>query len=148
MKGMAPSYLDLLENEGLLDRQLEFLPTDKQIAERQSMGSGLRAPEFAVMIAYTKLADVDELLDSDLPDEPMLDADLLRYFPEAMRSRYPEAIRNHRLRREIIATMIVNEMVNLAGRHAAQPAMVAAARMTCSSWLRFNEPPPRGLVAR
>ena len=115
MVNVHARYLDLLENEGLLDRQLEFLPTDKQIAERQSMGSGLRAPEFAVMIAYTKLADVDELLDSDLPDEPMLDADLLRYFPEAMRSRYPEAIRNHRLRREIIATMIVNEMVNLAG---------------------------------
>jgi glutamate dehydrogenase len=115
MVNVHARYLDLLEAEGLLDRQLEFLPTDKQIAERQSIGSGLRAPEFAVMIAYTKLADVDELLDSDLPDEPMLDADLLRYFPEAMRSRYPEAIRNHRLRREIIATMIVNEMVNLAG---------------------------------
>ena len=115
MVNVHARYLDLLEGEGILDRELEFLPSDKQIAERQSAGSGLRAPEFAVMIAYTKNADIDEVLDSDLPDEPMLEADLFRYFPDAMRSRYPEAIRNHRLRREIVATTVVNEMVNLAG---------------------------------
>ncbi len=115
MVNVHARYLDTLESDGLLDRQHEFLPSDKQIAERQSAGSGLRAPEFAVMIAYTKNADIDEVLDSDLPDEPTLDADLLRYFPEAMRTRYPGAVRAHRLRREIIATMVVNEMVNLAG---------------------------------
>jgi glutamate dehydrogenase len=115
MVNVHARYLDTLESEGLLDRELEFLPSDKQIAERQSAGSGLRAPEFAVMIAYTKNADIDEVLDSDLPDEPTLAGDLLRYFPEAMRKRYPDAIRSHRLRREIIATMLVNEMVNLAG---------------------------------
>jgi glutamate dehydrogenase len=115
MVNVHARYLDSLEAEGYLDRRLEFLPTDKQIAERLSNGSGLRAPEFAVMIAYTKNADVSEILDSDLPDDPALVEDLLAYFPAVMRERFPEAIRAHRLRREIIATGIVNNMVNLAG---------------------------------
>jgi glutamate dehydrogenase len=115
MVNVHARYLDTLEAEGYLDRHLEFLPTDKQIAERQAAGSGLRAPEFAVMIAYTKNADVVEVLDSDLPDDPALESDLMAYFPRIVRERFPDAIRSHRLRREIVATSIVNNMVNLAG---------------------------------
>ena len=115
MVNVHARYLDTLEAEGYLDRELEFLPSDKQIAERQSAGSGLLAPEFAVMIAYTKNANVVEMLDSDLPDEPALERDLMEYFPVELRERFPEAIRSHRLRREIIATSVVNNMVNLAG---------------------------------
>jgi glutamate dehydrogenase len=115
MVNVHARYLDTLEAEGYLDRELEFLPSDKQVAERQSAGSGLRAPEFAVMIAYTKNADVTEILESDLPDEPALERDLMEYFPVDIRERFPDAIRSHRLRREIIATTIVNNMVNLAG---------------------------------
>ena len=115
MVNVHARYLETLEAEGYLDRELEFLPSDKQIAERQSVGSGLRAPEFAVMIAYTKNADVAEILESDLPDDPALDRDLIDYFPVEIRERYPDAIRSHRLRREIVATTIVNNMVNLAG---------------------------------
>jgi glutamate dehydrogenase len=115
MVNVHARYLDTLEAEGYLDRELEFLPSDKQIAERQSAGSGLRAPEFAVMIAYTKNANFVEVLDSDLPDDPALERDLMEYFPVQIRERFPDAIRSHRLRREIVATMIVNNMVNLAG---------------------------------
>jgi glutamate dehydrogenase len=115
MVNVHARYLDTLEAEGYLDRELEFLPSDKQIAERQSAGSGLRAPEFAVMIAYTKNANFVEVLDSDLPDDPALERDLMEYFPVEIRGRFPDAIRTHRLRREIIATTIVNNMVNLAG---------------------------------
>ena len=79
------------------------------------MGSGLRAPEFAVMIAYTKNADVTEILESDLPDDPALEPDLLAYFPTLLREHFADAIRGHRLRREIVATSVVNSMVNLAG---------------------------------
>ncbi len=115
MVNVHARYLDTLETEGYLDRQLEFLPTDKQIAERQAAGSGLSAPEFAVLIAYTKNADVVEVLDSDLPDDPALESDLMAYFPRSLSERFPDAIRAHRLRREIVATSIVNNMVNLAG---------------------------------
>ena len=115
MVNVHARYLDSLESEGILDRSLEFLPTDKQIAERQSAGSGLRAPEFAVMIAYTKQADAEEILDTDLPDDPVLEPDLMAYFPAPLRERFPDAIRTHRLRREITTTVLVNDMVNLAG---------------------------------
>jgi len=108
-------YLDALAAEGVLDRSIEFLPSDKQLADRASAGSGLRTPEFAVMIAYTKNVDVQEILQTDLPDDPVLEPDLFAYFPTPLRERFPDAIRRHRLRREIIATGLVNNMVNLAG---------------------------------
>ena len=115
MVNVHARYLDLLENEGWLDRALEFLPTDKQLAERQSAGPGLRAPEFAVMIAYTKNANVTEMLKTDLPDDPVLHADLVDYFPTPLRDRFRDEILSHRLRREIATTQLVNQMVNLSG---------------------------------
>ena len=115
MVNVHARYLDVLEAAGHLNRTLEDLPSDKQIAERQSAGSGLRAPEFAVMIASTKNVDIAEILATDLPDDPVLVADLLGYFPTALREQHPSVLLNHRLRREIITTDLVNNMVNLAG---------------------------------
>ncbi len=115
MVNVHARYIEVLETEGFLDRGLEFLPTDKQIAERQASGAGLQAPELAVLIAYTKNANVAEVGRSDLPDVGLLEGDLFAYFPPMLRDRYPDAIRRHRLRREIIATRLVNEMVNLSG---------------------------------
>jgi glutamate dehydrogenase len=115
MVNVHARYLDTLETEGWLDRSLEFLPTDKQIAERQSAGAGLQAPEFAVMIAYTKNANVTEMLKTDLPDDPVLQEDLIEYFPAPLRERFHDQILSHRLRREIATTQLVNQMVNLSG---------------------------------
>ncbi len=115
MVNVHARYLDSLEAEGHLDRALDDLPNDKQIAERQSVGSGLRTPEFAVMIASTKNVDIAEIMQTDLPDSPVLEPDLLAYFPPALRQRFPDALREHRLRREIVATGLVNSMVNLSG---------------------------------
>jgi glutamate dehydrogenase len=115
MVNVHARYLEVLESEGWLDRALEHLPTDKQIAERQAAGQGLQVPEFAVLMAYTKNADVTEVLASDLPDDPALDADLLAYFPAELRERFPDDIRRHRLRREIVTTRLVDQMVSLSG---------------------------------
>ena len=115
MVNVHARYIEVLESEGWMDRELEFLPTDKQIAERQTAGQGLTAPEFAVLIAYTKNANVAEVQKSDLPDMALVEADLLDYFPTELRQRYADAIRQHPLRREIISTRIVNQMVNLSG---------------------------------
>ena len=115
MVNVHARYLDVLEGEGWLDRPLEFLPTDKQIAERQSAGAGLQTPEFAVLMAYTKNVNTSELVASDLPEVALLEGDLFDYFPAPLRDRYAEQIRRHPLRRELIATLVGNQMVNLSG---------------------------------
>ena len=108
-------YLHALESEGWLNRSLEFLPADRQLAERQANGQGLTTPEFAVLLAYTKNADAVEILRSELPDDPYLESELIRYFPKDMQIRFLPEIRSHQLRREIITTELVNQMVNLSG---------------------------------
>ena len=115
MAAVHMRYLDQLESEGWIDRELEFLPSSKQLAERVTNGSGLRVPELAVMIAYTKNIDVAEILQTDLPDQPVLVEDIVGYFPTPLRERFEPQILRHRLRREIAATQIVNQMVNLSG---------------------------------
>jgi glutamate dehydrogenase len=108
-------YLRALESEGLINRQLEFLPTEKQLAERQASGIGLTTPEFAVVLAYTKTTNVDEVLASSLPDDSDVQDELSGYFPVAARARLAGRLADHRLRREIVATRLVNTMVNRAG---------------------------------
>lgn len=115
MANVHSRYLNLLEADGWLDRSLEFLPTDRQITERQVAGGGLTTPEFAVLLAYTKTSDIAEFVRSDLPDDPCLEAELFRYFPVRVRDEFADDIRSHRLRREIIATQLGNQMVNLSG---------------------------------
>ncbi|HEX9463195.1 MAG TPA: NAD-glutamate dehydrogenase [Alphaproteobacteria bacterium] len=103
------------EKSGRLNRAIEFLPDDEEIAARQTARRALTRPELSVLLAYAKMALYDELLASDLPDDPYLADDLMRYFPRPLRKDYAEAIGRHRLRREIIATVVTNSMVNRAG---------------------------------
>jgi glutamate dehydrogenase len=108
-------FIRALEKAGRLDRAIEFLPNDEIVAERKAKGLGLTRPELAVLLAYAKLVLADEILDSDLPDDPQLGSELLGYFPQRLRERYPEEIGRHRLRREIITTVVANEIVNRGG---------------------------------
>jgi glutamate dehydrogenase len=109
------AYVNRMEADGVLDRALEDLPSDKQFGDRMQAGQGLSEPELAVLLSYTKNLMQEELLETDLPDDPFLRGALHAYFPEPIRERYPEQVDEHPLRREIIATMVVNEMVNGAG---------------------------------
>jgi glutamate dehydrogenase len=108
-------YIRALERSGRLNRQLEFLPSDEVLAERKAAGQGLVAPEFAVLLAYSKLALYDELLDSDVPEDPFLSQELEAYFPTPLRDRFRAHMQGHRLRREIVATAITNGVVNRSG---------------------------------
>jgi len=108
-------YLRRLERDGLVNRELEFLPSDKALAERRQARLGLTAPEFSVLLAYTKLVADAELLGTDLPDDPYLASWLVSYFPSALRERFRAYMDAHPLRREIITTGIVNELVNSMG---------------------------------
>ena len=108
-------YLRKLERDRRIDRDIDSLPGDKEIAERRSAGLGLTVPEFAVLLAQTKISAVDEILDSDLPDDPFLREVLSDYFPAPLRVAYATEMGDHPLRREIITTAVVNDMVNRSG---------------------------------
>ncbi|MBC3984638.1 NAD-glutamate dehydrogenase [Streptomyces sp. AC536] len=108
-------FMRRLGREGQLDRQLEFLPTDRQIRERLASSRGLTQPELAVILAYIKITVADELVSTDLPDDPYLQRLLHAYFPQPLRERFAEQIDAHALRREIITTVLVNDTVNTGG---------------------------------
>ena len=111
----AARMMRALERAGRLDRALEYLPDDQAIVDRETEDRGLTRPEIAVLLAYVKLDLYDALLESDLPEDPYLSGDLARYMPTPLREDCAEAIRGHRLRREIVATYAANSLVNRAG---------------------------------
>ncbi|WP_354640812.1 NAD-glutamate dehydrogenase [Kitasatospora camelliae] len=115
MVNVHSRMINRLESVGRLDRALEFLPTERQIRERQQAGRGLSQPELSVLLAYTKITLADELLATELPDDPYFRDALHQYFPSALRARFGDAIDNHPLRREIITTLIVNDTINRGG---------------------------------
>ncbi len=104
-----------LEQVAALNREIEYLPSEEVIGERKSAHQGLVAPELAIVMAQCKINLYTELLESDLPEDPYLSADLERYFPAPLPERYARQMRNHRLRREIIATIVANQLVDRAG---------------------------------
>ena len=113
LAGQAEFMADL-ERRGRLDRALEGLPGRDAVADRAKMGRGLTRPELAVLLAYGKIELSDEIVASRAPDDPWFMSALEGYFPAKMR-RFSEEMRAHRLRREIIATVAANDMVNLCG---------------------------------
>jgi glutamate dehydrogenase len=119
-------FMARLEHEGRLDRVVEGLPDPIAIAERAKAGLGLTRPELAVIMAYGKLELSRDIVDSPAPEDPFFEATLEGYFPKPLR-RYDEAIRKHRLRREIIATAIANDLVNRCGPTFPSRLQAAAA---------------------
>ena len=111
----AQRFIRRLERSGRLDRANEFLPDDETIIERRSTRRGLTRPEISVLLAYSKMEIYELILASELPDEPLLVGDLLAYFPIILQKRFADEIKTHRLRREIIATVVTNALVNRTG---------------------------------
>ncbi|MGH6770757.1 MAG: NAD-glutamate dehydrogenase [Xanthobacteraceae bacterium] len=113
--GFQQRLMQTLETRGELNRAVEFLPDDLELEERRRRSKGLTRPELAVLLAYAKLSLYDELLESEVPDDPYLRRELQRYFPGPIAERFPEALETHRLCREIIATQLANSIVNRGG---------------------------------
>ena len=118
----APTWLDehsrfitALETEGKLNRDIEFLPDNEEISERMARGEGLTAPEIAVLVAYSKMDIYQRLMDSPFTEDPLFETELLSYFPPQLSKKYPDAVRSHQLRNEIIATQVTNSLVNRLG---------------------------------
>jgi glutamate dehydrogenase len=134
--GFLQRLMQMLEARGLLDRAVEFLPDDMQLAERRRRSQPFTRPELSVLLAYAKLTLNDDLLESAVPDDPYLARELGRYFPKVIGQRYPDALEHHRLRREIIVTQLANSMINrggpsltvrIADQTGADPASIASA---------------------
>ena len=113
--GSKQHFIRTLEAQGLLDRQIEFLPSDAEIAERKARGLGLTRPELSVLLSYSKLVAYQQLLESDVPEDAYLSKELVRYFPEPLQKKYAKAMETHRLKREIIATAVTNSTINRMG---------------------------------
>jgi glutamate dehydrogenase len=131
----APALLDTharlmraMERRGRLDRAVEFLPDDEALAQRAAAGRGLTRPEIAVLLAYVKNGLYDELLASPLPDLPELRTELLAYFPRALRELAGTVLPHHRLRREIVATIVANALVNRMGPSFVEEAQSRTGR--------------------
>jgi glutamate dehydrogenase len=123
-------FMAELEAKGRLDRAVEGLPDRAEVAERIAARRGLTRPELAVLLAYGKLELKREIVASRAPDDPWFDGLLEGYFPKAMR-KWAEPMRRHRLRRDIIATVVANDIINLCGPsfpHRLMPAAGADAQ--------------------
>ena len=107
--------MDYLEGMGRLNRKVETLPDAAAVAERYVSGKGLTRPEIGVLLSYAKIVLFDQLTESALPDDPYCETTLANYFPAAMRKTFGADIASHRLRREIIATVLANHAINRGG---------------------------------
>ena len=115
MASVHERLIHWLEDRGDLDRALEFLPTDAEIEKRVHDGLGLKSPEFSVLVAYAKLALKQDILASEIPDDPYFERTLAEYFPPPIRETYADELAEHPLRREIVTNSVVNSMVNRGG---------------------------------
>lgn len=109
------NFIKYLESSKSIDRAVEFLPTDKSISERQAQGLGFTRPELAVLLAYAKIHIKNELLKSDVPEEPFFTQVIQTAFPALLWKEYQAQLEKHSLRREIIATQLSNLTINSMG---------------------------------
>jgi glutamate dehydrogenase len=105
----------LLERRGILDRELEFLPSDEDIDLRSSGARGLTRPELAVLLSYGKMALYSDMIVSNVPEDAYLSKELVSYFPRPLQQSSSGLMTEHRLSREIIATLVTNSLVNRMG---------------------------------
>ncbi|MEO3475595.1 NAD-glutamate dehydrogenase domain-containing protein [Roseomonas sp. CAU 1739] len=120
------ALMDTLEHAGLLDRAVAGLPDAAAMARRIGAGDALTRPEIAALLPFAKLWLTDALGDSDLPDEPALLPALVAYFPHPLRDAYARYIERHRLRRDLVATIVANAVANRLGCAALARLTMAA----------------------
>ena len=108
-------YIQELELSGELNPAIEYLPDWQEVKRREGAGLGLKLPELSVLLAYSKMSLYEELLDSNMPEDAYLARDLHDYFPDRLSKAFSTEMDDHRLKREIIATYVTNNMINRVG---------------------------------
>jgi glutamate dehydrogenase len=105
----------VLETRGGLDRQIEYLPQPDELDQRLNAGGQVTRPELAVLVSYAKILLFNDLMAGNVAADPYLEKELFRYFPMRMAKSFPDEISNHKLRAEIVSTLLANSIVNRCG---------------------------------
>ena len=113
--GYTKRLMEAMEAQGLLNSKLEDLPDGTVLADREATGTDFTRPELSVLVAYSKIALFDDLIETSVPDDPYFESQLFRYFPARMAKRFNAEIVGHKLRREIITTLLANSIINRGG---------------------------------
>ena len=129
--GALGHFISVLEDDGTLDRELEFLPGEEELNERRDRGEGLSRPELSVLLSYAKITLFQELLDSNVPEDAWLSDEAVNYFPAQIRERYAHYVPRHRLKREIVATQVTNSLVNRMGASFALRMQEDSGKPSC-----------------
>jgi glutamate dehydrogenase len=108
-------YISALEAAGQLDRKIEFIPDDETLVERKANGKSLTRPEISLLLSYTKAILKEEFCCDAIATDPVLVTSVESAFPAELREIFSDEIYAHRLKREIIATQVSNEIVNRMG---------------------------------
>jgi len=108
-------FIHALEKDGKLDRAIEFIPTDEELAERAAAGKDLTRPELSVLVSYAKMVLKESLVTDEITENPYYRQLLVKSFPRPLREKFNDAMDNHPLRKEIIATKLANNIVNDMG---------------------------------
>jgi glutamate dehydrogenase len=108
-------FIGLMEAEAGLDRKLEFLPSDEELAERVGAGRGLTRPELSVLLAYAKIHIKQSLVRTGFDGDDIVLEEVLGAFPDSLAERHRDALMNHGLRKEILASQLANSLVDHMG---------------------------------
>ncbi|MCQ8888117.1 NAD-glutamate dehydrogenase [Pseudoalteromonas carrageenovora] len=108
-------FIHALEKEGKLNRAIEFIPSDEELAERAAAGKDLTRPELSVLVSYAKMVLKESLVTEEITENPYYRQLLVKSFPRPLREKFNDAMNNHPLRKEIIATKLANNIVNDMG---------------------------------
>jgi len=117
--GAEAHFITMLEHQGVIDRDLEDLPDEEQLRDRVGRGLGLMRPELAVLFSFSKITLYQDLVASEVPEDPYLSRELEDYFPRPLREEFADLMPEHKLKREIIATRVTNNLVNRMGAYFA-----------------------------
>ncbi len=113
--GAKAHLIRSLESKGLLDRDIEFLPNDAELERRRKNKEGLSRPELCVLLSYSKLDLYDQIIESKVLDDPWLNRLMVNYFPQKLQKVDDKYLNNHRLKREIIGTLLTSQIIDRMG---------------------------------